>query len=132
MNSGTIDTIKNAVFWFLFLSLMSSAGSKKTALIMIKRIGSNSKYYPDGFWKPARWMKKRYKFQERMIPWFSYCELLASNLFLALGPINIILSLIFSESTRITGILIMIQVSLALIVCVISTVCYVLFKNQSK
>ena len=118
-----------AVFWFAFLSLLSAVGSRKSALLMIRRIGINSRFYPGGFWKSARWMRKRYGFREKMIPWFSCCELLASDLFWLLCPVNLIVFFLLGASRQVFGILLMIHMGLAVLLSAVSAVGYLLYRR---
>ncbi len=112
----------------MIISIMSAMGSKNSALWMIKKIGTNSKYYPKGFVEPAKWMKSRYHISDGMIPIFTYYSLILSAFFLLLGPINIVCFLLFRAVPNIVGILIMVHISLSVVEACVSSIGYLLYK----
>ena len=73
-----------ARFALLVLVMLTFAyvGIKKSAQDNIKKIGLNSVYYPDRYVVLPHWIRKRFKIEQRMIPRFSFFELLLAMLFL--------------------------------------------------
>ncbi len=118
------------ILLFLIISFLTASGSKNSAMWTIKQIGTNSKYYPKGFIEPAKWMKRRYHIKDRMIPIFSYCDLFLSPVFLLLGPINIVCSLIFASVPDIAGVLLVGPIGLALFDACAATIGYLLFRRK--
>ena len=124
MNNFRIDLL------FLLISIFTFTGSKRSALRMIKTIGIYPELYPKGYKKPVKWMKKLFKIQEWVIPWFAYYELMFSILFLILGPVNIFISRVFLDVPNIVGVLIMFNVGLFFIVGIMSTIGYLSYKKR--
>jgi hypothetical protein len=82
------------IFICLSVSLLSFWTVRNSTLGMIKRIGYNSRYYPKFYKNPSKWMKKIFALKNNPIPMFLYVELYISIAFVAIGPINAIISLI--------------------------------------
>ena len=66
----------------LIMFLFSFGGIRKSALDNIRRIGFNSGYYPKRYVVLPRWIRKWFKIEQRMVPRFSFFELLLAMLYL--------------------------------------------------
>ena len=76
-----MDRARSAII-VLVVFLFCVVGIRKSALDNIRRIGFNSGYYPKRYVVLPRWIRKRFKIEQRMIPRFSFFELLLAMLFL--------------------------------------------------
>lgn len=96
-------------FMYLGFSILSSWECRKTALRLITEIGTVSRYYPKWYVAPARWVKKLFKLQRRLIPRFIYFELFLSLFFAALCPINTLICAISGFDPIVTVVLVWIH-----------------------
>lgn len=103
---------------FFIITYMVFLASKNTAIISIKEmVGTNSKYFPNGFKKSSRWMRRLYKFKNTYIPWFSYYGLLFSTFSWFFLPIEVIVFHVSKGDMFIHEVLVQIHVYFALIDC---------------
>ena len=102
------------VLLFFSISFLSWLATRTRALLMIKEISSNSKYYPKLYTLPAKWIRKIYRLNKRIIPKYLYLELIMSLIYAILGPINLLITLIL-DSRHIAGYLIMFHICLVLV-----------------
>lgn len=79
------------VQYYVFISTWISLGFLVSAVRMIKKIGLSSKYYPERYIEPKRWMKKLLKIKLKSIPRFLYFELVSTVIFAVCFPIVIVL-----------------------------------------
>ena len=96
---------------------------------MIKEVGLDSPRYPNGYIKPANWMKKLYRIKSRVIPKFLYAEFFFPVIFAASFPINCIIYYVLSDLPDIGGILTMIQMGLAALHVTINAVGYFAYRK---
>ena len=103
------------IFMFLGISILSSLNCKNSAIGMIERIGKNSRHYPKGYTKPAKWVRTLFKIKQREIPRYLYFELIISLIFALIGPINLIICIAVNCTPDVVGILVMLHVCLVII-----------------
>ena len=118
------------IILFLSISILSSATCKNSAIGMIERIGTYSKYYPKWYIAPAKWVRTIFKIKQRLIPGYLYFELILSLVFAALGPVNLIICIIVDFSTNVVGILVMIHCCLILVEMIIFSVMSFIMKKK--
>lgn len=99
-------------FMYFCFSFLSSLGTRNSAIGLISEIGTVSRYYPKRYIAPARWVKRLFKIQRRLIPRFIYFELLLSLFYAALCPINTLISVIVEFDPFVCGVLAMIHMAL--------------------
>ncbi len=102
------------IFIFFAYSLLAFFSCKNMSLGMIKKIGINSRYYPQKFIVPPFKIRKMFKIKQKTIPKYLLYELILAIFFLILGLISIILLLLF-KTPRITGVLMLFQSCLIVI-----------------
>ena len=116
---------------FLILAFMSAIAFKNAALAEIRKTGTKSYISVEGLKKPAGWMRRLYKIRSSYIPWFSWYELILAPAFMLIGLLNVFLYRIFSGVPNIVGILLMIQIGLALLAVFVFTIGYAVFTRRS-
>ena len=85
---------------FLVASIAAFYASKTSAIYMIDKIKSNTKYYPKKYIKTPRWIKKFFGITRYSIPKYLCVVLCFSAAYLALCPIYILIC-VLSCSNRI-------------------------------
>ena len=83
----------------------------------IKEIGINhrSRYYPEHYITPKRWMRKLFDIKQRVIPRFLYFELFVSLFYVILGPLNIVITIAVGVDTNIASILFLSYLGLVMV-----------------
>lgn len=74
---------------FLFIFVLSVAGSTDVTFIMMKRIGIEKNRYPQCYIVPRRWLKKFFKIKQKMIPKFIHIEFYIIVAFALLFLVNL-------------------------------------------
>lgn len=103
------------IFVYLGVAWLSYASCRRSALGMIKQIGTVSRYFPKHYMVPPKWMKKFFRIRQRVIPRYLCFELLVSLACLFFGLINSIIFAAIGCASPTTGILFMVYVCLILL-----------------
>ena len=107
LHKEIFSNMENSIIIFFALSFLSWLSTRNRALLMIKEISSNSKYYPKWYTLPAKWIRKNFKLNDRFIPKYLYFELIISLVYIALGPINLVIAIATSFSPTVVKILVL-------------------------
>ncbi len=129
------EIIKNVIILFLCISTLSFLGCKNSALGGIEETGIIHSLYPQHYIPPTKWMRKWFKVRQTRIPKFFYAELVLSVIFAAMGPINILLSVLvlgMGWEKRIIGVLTMIHVGLIILNAIVYAIMETLYKKKDK
>ena len=117
-------------FLFLVMSVFMVNRTVIGTIASIKDIGLDSPQYPQGYKRPAEWMRKLFKIQNRVIPKFLYFEFYFPILFIALFPINCIIYFVMSSIPDVGGILAMIQMGFGFLYAAINIIGTFIYKKK--
>ena len=115
---------------FLFLAFFTSNRCTVGTISMIKEVGLDSPRYPDGYIRPAKWMKKLYRIKSRVIPKFLYVEFFFPVIFAICFPINCIVYYIWSYIPGMPRFLFMVQIGLGVLHVIINTIGYYIYRRK--
>lgn len=116
--------------FYVFVSTWMSFGLLYAAIRMINKIGLTSKFYPERYIEPKKWMKRLFKIKQSSIPRFLYFELWCIVIFAVSFPVVVIsVFAAFGVNEYLSRIL---NVILATYVLLDSTVMVILFKYYRK
>ena len=128
------DSVVRSIFdvIILYSSVMFLAARNFRSLTVegIKKIGINhrSRYYPEHYITPKRWMRKLFDIKQRIIPRFLYFELFVSLFYVILGPLNIVITIAVGVDTNIAGILFMSYLGLIMV----NVICNCIISHRFK
>ena len=75
-----MERVRFALAVLLMFLFFSFQGTKKSALDNIKKVGLNSRYYPERYVLLPRRIRKLFRIEQRTVPRFLYFELLLAML----------------------------------------------------
>lgn len=118
------------IFAFIGFTLLSFFNCRNSTKGMIDEIGINNRFYPKGYMTLPRITRRFFGVKTKVIPKFLFWEFIVSVLFLALGPIYIIIYLCCNETSRVGGILLLFHTSLIIINLFFFAIMSTIFKKR--
>lgn len=119
--NSVVDSVVRSIFDVIILyssvTFLASWDCGDMTVKRIKEIGINhrSRYYPEHYITPKRWMRKLFDIKQRVIPRFLYFELFVSLFYVILGLINIVITIAVGVDTNIAGILLLSYLGLIMV-----------------
>mgnify|MGYP004540005973 CR=1 FL=1 len=106
-SNSVVGSIFDVIFMYLSFMFLAARNFRNLTVGRIKEIGINhrSRYYPEHYITPKRWMRKLFDIKQRVIPRFLYFELFVSLFYVILGPLNIVITIAVGVDTNIASIL---------------------------
>ena len=123
-------SIFDVITIYLGVTFLASWNCRNLTVEMIKEIGINhrSRYYPEHYITPKRWMRKLFDIKQRVIPRFLYFELFVSLFYVILGPLNIVITIAVGVDTNIASILFLSYLGLLMV----NVICNCIISHRFK
>ena len=116
-SNSVVGSIFDVIFMYLSFMFLAARNFRSLTVEGIKEIGINhrSRYYPEHYITPKRWMRKLFDIKQRVIPRFLYFELFVFLFYLILGLINIVITIAVGVDTSIASILFLSYLGLVMV-----------------
>ena len=118
-------------FAFIAYTLLSYFNCRNSTIGMINEIGINNRFYPKRYMTLPRKMRRLFSINNKLIPKYLFCELIISIIFVALGPIYIIIYLCYNGDNSVGGILLLFHSGLIIINLIFFTIMSTIYKRKN-
>ena len=125
-----VRSIFDVIILYSSVTFLASWDCGDMTVKRIKEIGINhrSRYYPEHYITPKRWMRMLFDIKQRVIPRFLYFELFVSLFYVILGPLNIAITIAVGVDTNIASILLLSYLGLIMV----NVICNCIISHRFK